>query len=354
MNIIFRVDSSITIGTGHMMRCLTLADALKKQGYNIDFICRDLKGNVSRFVSEHGHSLHLLLAPKREDVQWKQDSKETSKIEQAIADQIDWLIVDNYALDYRWASSLRQQVKKIMVIDDLADRKHDCDILLDQTYGRMESDYHHLVPEYCQMLLSTEYALLRPEFAKERKKLQLYSPAKKYIRNILVCMGGADIDNISQIVLQGLEKVEWSHPVVINVILGEKTQHYAEVKKLISNSDLTINLYNNVANMAEFMSQADLAIGAGGTTSWERCSLGLPTIVIGIAENQNNIIKAMDEENAIAYIGDKYSITPEAISKKVHSFIQTPFLLKIMKEKAAKLCDANGCQRVTRAMKEML
>ena len=207
MNILVRVDSSITTGTGHLMRCLTLANALKEIGHNVHFACRDLKGNINQLVTKQGHNLHSLPVPEEEfvsqlddtthakwlEVEWQQDYKETFKVMQDIAGQIDWLVVDNYALDYRWESLLRQYVKRIMVIDDLADRKHDCDMLLDQNYySDSNARYAGLVPFTCRMFLGPKYAILRPEFFQERQNLPQRNDT---VQRILIFFGGVDQSN---------------------------------------------------------------------------------------------------------------------------------------------------------------
>ena len=184
MKIAFRVDASIEIGTGHVMRCLTLADALKEQGAECHFICREHLGHLNALIIERGHIVYPL--PYIE--QYKQSEHNNKAEELAHSSwlgvtqaedfaacslllkslQPEWLIVDHYAIDERWHKELRPYCQKIMVIDDLADRKHDCDLLLDQTFGRNSDDYQSFVPEYCQVLCGAEYALLRPEFAEWR------------------------------------------------------------------------------------------------------------------------------------------------------------------------------------------
>jgi len=174
MNIVFRVDSSSQMGVGHLMRCLTLADELKKQNHNATFICRELKGNLIKLI-EH----RVLILPVDKDFQsddlylsWlgatqEQDAKQTIQV---IHDNADLLIVDSYALDEVWHKQLKPHAKKIMVIDDLADREFDCDVLLNQNLASKQGDYQGKVPSDCELLLGCEYALLRPEFAAFRKR----------------------------------------------------------------------------------------------------------------------------------------------------------------------------------------
>ncbi|MCD4744451.1 MAG: UDP-2,4-diacetamido-2,4,6-trideoxy-beta-L-altropyranose hydrolase [Desulfobacteraceae bacterium] len=360
MNILVRVDSSITTGTGHLMRCLTLANALKEIGHNVHFVCRDLKGNINRFVVEHGHNLHLLPAPKGKfvsqpddlihakwlEVKWQQDSKQTSRIMRDIAGQIDWLFVDSYALDYRWERSLRQHVKKIMVIDDLADRKHDCDMLLDQNYhSNSYARYTGLVPFTCRTFLGPKYAILRPEFLKERQNL----PQRDHIvQRILVFFGGADPGNETGKALKAIEMLD-SSGIEVDVVIGSSNPNKS---KILEQGQALPNVlcHEHVENMAQFMVKADLAIGAGGTTTWERCCLGLPSLIEILAENQTAIAEGIEKTNAGRNCGVAQDITPEFLSKEIHNLmISTTELLGYSKT-SSDLVDGEGTSRVTQAM----
>ena len=170
MNVIIRVDSSITIGSGHVLRCLTLADNIRAEGGECYFICRNHSGNLAKLIEDKGYTVHLLPAPSSKievleyevsschkwlGASWLEDAVDCSSILSTY--QVDWLVVDHYALDYRWESHLRNRARKIMVIDDLADRSHICDVLLDQTYGRLSNDYDSLVPFKCRKLLGSKY-----------------------------------------------------------------------------------------------------------------------------------------------------------------------------------------------------
>ena len=184
MQVVIRTDASLQIGTGHVMRCLTLANALNEKGVTVEFICRDLPGNLIVYIESKGfsvHSLHGLTTSKPGvsrshnnlshshwlGVSQEQDVKECESVLNII--NPDWLIVDHYAIDCWWQNELKGHYKKLMVIDDLADRRHECDLLLDQTFGRKEEDYKSLVNKDCHLLLGSKYALLRPEFTQWRE-----------------------------------------------------------------------------------------------------------------------------------------------------------------------------------------
>jgi UDP-2,4-diacetamido-2,4,6-trideoxy-beta-L-altropyranose hydrolase len=360
MNILVRVDSSTTIGTGHLMRCLTLANELKQTGYNVNFVCRDLQGNINQLVNKHGHKLYLLPAPKGEivsqpddtmhakwlEVPWQQDSEETSIIFQAITDQIDWLIVDTYALDYKWESILRQYVKRIMVIDDLADRKHECDMLLDQNYySNSNTRYAGLVPFTCRMFLGPKYAILRPEFFQERQNLPQRNDT---VQRILIFFGGVDQSNETGKALKAIEMLD-SSSLDVDVVIGSLNPNRSKI--LEQGQALPYVLcHEHVENMAQFMVKADLAIGAGGTTTWERCCLGLPSLIEILAENQTAIAEGIEKTNAGRNCGVAQDVTPEFLSKAIHNLMISKTELLGYSKTSSNLVDGEGSLRVAQAM----
>lgn len=344
INIVIRTDSSYQIGTGHLMRCLTLAENLTKRGAGVHFICRDLPGNCSFLAEQKKFSLHKLPYDPAWQTQensdhkawlgadWQQDAEKAIEICKQ-QQPIDWLIVDSYSLDENWEKDLRPYVKKIMVIDDLADRKHDCDLLLDQNlYEDLEHRYDKLVPANCIKLLGLKYVLLRDEFIKQRAKLK---KRDGIVKRIFIFFGGADPDNVTKIAIDAVNKLDRSD-IITDVVVGAANKQKQELKTYCSKL-ANFNFYEQVDNMAELMAKADLAIGAGGTTTWERCCLGLPSIVIPIAKNQETITEIMCRFGAIKRI---------ALSKELEGFVKDVELLKEMSDYASILVDGKGCLRV--------
>ena len=311
MNIVFRVDSSLQMGIGHVMRCLALAQVLKENGANVEFVCRKHEGNLIDKIRSSGFVAHELEAYKEIEVdnrlahsQWlgatqQQDADDCIDILKA--DKSDWLIVDHYALDEQWQNRLKPYYEKLMVIDDLADRKHQCDILLDQTFGRHQEDYLLLTPEYCELLLGSQYALLRPEFAKWRS-YSLKRRSKPEFKQLLINMGGVDPNSFTGQVLEVLKQCDLPKDLEITIILGGGSLHLNEIKKLSREMPWLTQVKIDVTNMAEIMSNSDLSIGAAGTTTWERCCVGLPCIQLVIADNQITIADALSANNAVRAI----------------------------------------------------
>jgi UDP-2,4-diacetamido-2,4,6-trideoxy-beta-L-altropyranose hydrolase len=315
MKVAFRVDASNTIGIGHVMRCLVLANELKQRDVGTLFICRDFGGNLVRYIKESGHEAILLKMPdelkgkeisndpthaKWLGVDWEVDCDETVNSLRPYGTW-DWLVVDHYSLDSRWENRLRADVPNIMVIDDLADRGHDCDILLDQSYcGDNLGRYNDLVPSGCKSFVGVKYVMLRPEFIKAR---QIARNIRKYVNRIFINFGGADKPNATKIALEAVKKVVPSE-VQIDVVVGMSNHHLDEIINICANA-ANIKLHKSCNNMAELMRKADLAIGCGGVTALERAYLGLPSLAISNAENQNQSVVDMAQKNMLVMYRDQ-------------------------------------------------
>jgi UDP-2,4-diacetamido-2,4,6-trideoxy-beta-L-altropyranose hydrolase len=295
--IVFRTDASTWIGTGHVMRCLTLADALRERGAQCTFICRPHTGHLMALVTQRGHhTLSLTAADNVEQpcptqpphaswlgTDWKKDAQECVRV---LGNEFaDWLIVDHYALDQRWEKTMRTACKRLMVIDDLADRPHDCDLLLDQNPARTAEDYIGLLTPHSLTFIGPQFALLRPEFARLRD-YSLSRRVRPQLKRLLVSMGGVDQDNVTGGVLGALQGCKLPHDLIITVVMGPYAPWLDEVKKQAARMPTPVQVLTSVNNMAQLMADSDLAIGAAGGTAWERCCLGLPSIIFVLADNQ--------------------------------------------------------------------
>nr|WP_294867095.1 UDP-2,4-diacetamido-2,4,6-trideoxy-beta-L-altropyranose hydrolase [uncultured Pseudogulbenkiania sp.] len=358
--IVFRADASLQIGSGHVMRCLTLADTLAAAGADCQFICRAHEGNLAAFIRQRGYPVHLLAvsavteqANLTAHAAWlgagmAQDAEETATLLSHL--QPDWLVVDHYALDARWETSQRRHVARLMAIDDLADRQHDCDLLLDQNLGRLESDYDTLVPAHCTRLTGASYALLRPEFA----ALRAYSLQRRQagtLRTLLVTMGGVDKDNATGRILQALAGSSLPHDCRITVVMGATAPWLQEVTTLAATLPWPVDVRVNVSDMAQLMADADLAIGAAGSTSWERCCLGLPGIAVCLAENQQFIIQNLEKSGAVHALGfrSEQRFSHQLIAA-INHFLIDNLLLKKMSLSAKNICTGDGANLVIERM----
>ncbi len=337
MNIVFRTDASINVGTGHVMRCLTLADELRQKGTDINFVCREEPGNLISYIENRGYKIHQL--PGEIDIDT--DRKLTKEILSKYESTHDWLIIDHYDIDISYESPLRDHVKKVMVIDDLANREHDCDLLLDQNYSKIDNRYNGLVPENCIQLLGSEYAMLRPQFQKARENLRKWDGG---VNRILVFMGGADSKNITSKALRAIHMLDRSD-IAIDVVVGDLNQYHDEMKILTSKMPNTI-CHHNVEDMAEMMASADLSIGACGITTWERCCVGLPTITIILAENQKDVSENLDKEGALINLGWYQNVKENDIAECINELIDNPGKMQSIIDKSRRLVDGEGVGRV--------
>jgi len=352
---VVRTDSSQQIGSGHVMRCLTLAEELRDQDLETIFITRDHQGNLDEYIMSKGFEVYSLPNPNKYDLQqnldgyeqWlgvkqEKDAEETIQVIPDTHTQIDWLIVDHYAIDQVWEKKLRPYTKKIMVIDDLANRQHDCDLLLDQNYIQDNSRYNQLTSLGTTKLLGPKYALLRKDFIKYSKtEKQIH----KELNRIFVFFGGADQDNLTTAVLKALTIPELRH-LFIDVVIGSANPHQKEIKEHID-SNHRIKLYIQVDNMAEIMNNADLALGAGGSTTWERMAVGLPSIVITTAENQVPFNKELDQDNYIYWIGNIKQVSQQKIRYAVLNVLRNPQKLYEMSERVKQLVSTRGTKIVS-------
>lgn len=318
MNIVIRTDASIEIGTGHVMRCLTLAKQLKRHGGKVTFISRSLEGNSISYLLDQGMLVNILpsIGENESDMHWmkknwEKDAKETGAIIKEMDNGVDLIIVDHYGLGSGWESTLRGFTKYIMAIDDLADRLHDCDLLLDQNYYlNAEERYAVLVPGHCVQMLGPNYVLLREEFLQAVNEPRVRTGE---INNILVFFGGTDPTGETIKTLEAFQELTIPE-IEINVVVGESNPKRYEIEQMCKGMS-NVKFYCQVSNMADLMWKADLAIGAGGSTTWERCLLGLPTIVVIIADNQREVTQAVAKHGSVIYLGEHFDVDKKQIQQ---------------------------------------
>lgn len=356
MKIVVRADASLTMGSGHIMRCLTLADGLKQQGHDISFICREHDGHLADLIGQKGFAVQLLAKSETADFikqhshsEWlgaseNDDFAECQPILQAL--KPDWLIIDHYAIGKNWEQQAKRLLPnlKILAIDDLADRTHDCEILLDQNFGRKNEDYQLLVPSDCQQLLGTRYTLLRDEFANWRAMSLNRRKSVQLPNNILVNLGGVDNDNVTLKILQSLNTFVQQSAQAFNVtvVMGKTAPHIESVQRFAKRASFACAVLVNVTNMAQLMANADLAIGAAGSTTWERCCLGLPMVLIVLADNQQVIAEALADKNLVKVVTDIAALDeqlPSLLSELTENY-------KKFSRQSAKLVDGQGAKRV--------
>jgi UDP-2,4-diacetamido-2,4,6-trideoxy-beta-L-altropyranose hydrolase len=287
------------------MRCLTLADALREKGVTCHFLTRPLEGHLIDVVRKRGHHSHQLqlsqspledaanMASPNANIQTKHISWLGASLDQDALEcidilaqiQPDWLVVDHYAIDAAWETLMKPHCRKVMIIDDLADRSHECDFLLDQTFGRDPMDYQQKVPPKCTIYCGAQFAILRREFSLRRQySLSRRNPPS--LKKLMINMGGIDSKNITSRVLDALQTSPLPTGCEIYVVAGINAPWLEAIETKAAAMPWRTTVLVDVQDMAQLMSDSDLAIGGAGATSWERCCLGMPTIMIVLADNQ--------------------------------------------------------------------
>ena len=339
------------------MRCLTLADALREQGAQYQFVCREHTGNLIDYIRSRGYKVHALPVPQPNasfeadlahahwlGVDWQTDAAQT---DQALdSDSIDWLVADHYALDRRWESAMRPVFKRLMVIDDLADRRHDCDILLDQNHGSSAKRYSGLVPADCKQLHGPEFALLKPVYKHYRARRAAHSG--RFERVFVYFGSGSHSMNLARMVLNEFHAPELMK-FQLDIVVGPSCPYRGDLEAAAAARGRT-HIHEHLPDLADLMVKADLAIGAGGATTWERCCLGLPSIVISIADNQKPACEALAVDGIIQYLGYVDDISSDMIRKKVIELIDKPQVVAELSERDMKFVDGNGLSRVVDAL----
>ena len=327
MKAAIRADSSLKCGTGHVMRCLTLANILKERGAAVSFICRNERGNLCAEIAEAGFAVEVL-GSAHELGDGRRDAEETRGALQRLGVHPDLLVVDHYSLDRRWEHALRSAAGRILVIDDLADRPHDCDVLLDSSlHDCAQSRYAGLVGERTRVFVGPQYALLRPEFDRTAARVR-----DRGVGRMLIFFGGADPSNEALKAVHALRALAARAPRTV-MVLGPINPRAGLIRQAASG--LTgIELLGVTGDMAGLMADADLALGACGGAAWERCILGLPALVAVAAENQRDDSRILHSLGAVRNLGDAAETTAEMWAAEIAAMLEDPAALAAMSRAA--------------------
>ncbi|MEE1920389.1 UDP-2,4-diacetamido-2,4,6-trideoxy-beta-L-altropyranose hydrolase [Pseudomonas sp. 148P] len=336
MKVLVRADASSQIGIGHVMRCLTLARHLAASGAEVAFACRELPGHQLARIAEAGHEVFVL--PAQGD-------------EQVVLDALlpgpgsfDWIIVDHYGFDAAWEKAARRWARWIMAIDDLADRPHACDLLLDQNYTASVAAYRVLVPEACQILAGPRYALLGEAFRQAR------APGADDSRRVLVSFGGFDQAGMTLKTLQALDGID---AVQVQCIAGQATPDFAALQALVARRQ-GWELQAFVHDLPGRMANAALFVGAGGGTTWERAAMGLPSICVSVADNQVGNAQALARDGMHLYLGSAQEVTLAGLRQAIVGLLSDAALRQQFAARSQRLVDGLGVQRVESHFQRLL
>jgi len=361
--IAMRVDGNREIGLGHVMRCLALATEAATRGQHVRLFSRSMNDNLRRRIESVGMELHYLTDKGSEPdhryahSHWLATSEDadaaetTARLDELAAAHGEpaLVAVDHYALGAPWHERLRN-VAPVLAIDELSDRQLAPDWLVDQTQGKPPETYSGLVPAYTRCLIGGHYALLREEFSLQLKNTGRQRPGVNTPLRILVTMGGVDQGNASLKVISALRLAAKTMPIAATIVAGVANPNLTSLREEVGQQartrDLSIDLVFDTHEMAALMANHHLAVGAAGTSSWERCAMGLPTINLILAENQQEICGWLAATGASVNLGWAKSLHPETLAATILQLAQDPEKYTRMVNAAYSVCDGRGCARV--------
>jgi UDP-2,4-diacetamido-2,4,6-trideoxy-beta-L-altropyranose hydrolase len=367
MRVLIRCDASLAIGSGHVMRCRNLARALQRRGVDVLFLCREQQGDLSALLAEEFAVMRLPALPGAKPAMNSREGRDLysawlgcsqqqdadtclNVIRAAAIGPIDWLVVDHYGLDQAWErsiceglSGIQGDAPRLLVFDDLADRPHQAQVLVDANRldARAWEAYRAQVPAQCRLLLGPAYAPLDPIYP----QLQSLAPQRSILRRVLVFFGGVDQANHTAVALEALGHPDFAD-LAVDVVLGAASPHHATVAQLVQQRPLT-QLYGGLPSLAGLMLRADLAIGAAGTASWERAALALPTLVSAVADNQRQGAQALADAGAALSVDLQEDADPVALLIQIiRTVMERPHSLSQLSDSARALGDGRGLGRL--------
>jgi UDP-2,4-diacetamido-2,4,6-trideoxy-beta-L-altropyranose hydrolase len=356
MTVLFRADASAEIGTGHVMRCLALAGAVKAQGGDSVFACREIPPLLADRITADGHGLQYLIpsdgdnSAKGNDIPyahwlkapWQDDAVETNEI----ADEVsaDWIVVDHYGLDADWEQAVAVNGRRVAAMDDLADRRHAVALLSDPSLvAKPHARYRDLTPPGAQLQLGPRYAALRSEFAAAPPRI---TDASGDPMRFLIAFGGVDAAGMTRVAIEALAAIvqpgDHAH-----VVVGAAHEGRAAIAGRCAELGWTCHV--NSSRMGQLMAATDMAIGAGGSMVWERMAMGLPTIAVIVADNQR------DQVNEAAALGLLVAMEQaEADAAALQAAIAALRADRKRREDMAASCrrrvDGDGARRIARRL----
>lgn len=343
--VVIRTDASYQIGHGHVMRCLALASELRLRGADVVFVCRELAGHLCELIAARGFDVRRL-RPRPVAEAWDpagatQDASDTRDAVAGIGGAVDWLVVDHYGIGAVWERAASGIAGRVLVIDDLADRAHECDVLLDENYVRAPRErYQDRIPPACVVLAGPRYALLASEYHAARHTIAARAGR---VRRVLIAFGGADRRCVTGEVLRAVLERR-TKDLHVDVVLSANAPHSATVAEVSAGAQ-AVTVYKGLPSLAPLIAGADLGFGAAGVTCLERLCLGLPSLVITLAANQRPMAEALDADGFIAWLGDDGALDTGRLRDAVAHHIGTE-LDPAWSRRCMSLVDARGAARV--------
>ena len=336
MKVAFRVDSSIHIGSGHTSRCTELATALRKRGAEVVFVCTELSGNHN-YIARHAGFDVLTLSV------WepKSDARRTAE---ALGTQVDWLVVDHYGLDQSWERTMRPWCEQILAIDDLANRPHAANLLLDPAWPPDPERYRGLVPTGAVLLLGPRYALMSSGITELHSRTRQLEDSP----NVLVFFGGSDLTNLTGRTMSALRHSDIAG-VTTDVVIGASNPHARSIRQVATEMPF-VTVHDAAPSLAPLLARNTLGVGAGGVSMWERMCAGIPSIVVSLAENQVPSTHGIASQGVIDYLGPDEAVSSTDLHSALVALVSDPVRRKQMSDQGRALVDGRGTARVAEAL----
>ena len=337
--VLFRADASPVIGGGHLARCVALAQAFEFAGWVPYFAFRT--GSLETLPGLLTRGSTTLELDETDDI---------VQINHRWPDPFQLVVVDHYGLDAAFEHRISELADRALAIEDNPNRTHVCDVLLDQTYGREAGEYTLLVPSGCQVLVGSKFALLRKEFHHKRADALKRRRGRPAVERILVTLGAADTTYPTVLAIEAIAASNVTPHVHVEIVLGGGIADLGPVRVAAQQLPCSHSLQIGTYEIADLMVNADIAIGAAGSSAWERCCLGLPTIMMVIAENQATIAENLDRNGAAVTIGPYENSDCTNVADAITSLMNDTKQRIEMTEAAACICDGLGARRVVEAL----
>ena len=329
--VFIRSDATGFIGGGHIVRCIALAQELKARGWQVDFLTSAITLKLFPQLDSLGFGVEITAVKNESD-------------EIKLYKGVDLLIIDHYDITSQYEAMAAKEVKRLLVIDELGDKRHVCDMLIDQTLGRIEDDYVDLVPRETLLRIGPKFALLRPKFFALREDARFKRSLETEIQRVVINFGATDGKSLSPLAVRALVKSGLRVPV--DIIIGGSARSLNELENMVSSMPFPIKVHVDAPNVAELLLAADIGIGASGVGALERCSLGLPSISVVTAMNQSQQALALSDAGATLNAGCWREITEESLRAMIYKITQDPSMRSEMSIKCMAICDGKGVNRI--------
>jgi UDP-2,4-diacetamido-2,4,6-trideoxy-beta-L-altropyranose hydrolase len=334
--LLIRTDANARMGIGHLMRCLALAQAWRGTGGGVACLTATDSSMLQDRLQSEGVAVNRLSANPGSF----NDALQTATVARQV--NASWIVLDGYQFDGSYQHALKDNGLKLLFVDDYghADYYY-ADLVLNQNSYAHEGLYMNREP-YTRLLLGTKYALLRREFLKWRGWNRKIS---KQARKILVTLGGGDPENVTAKVVEAVGHIKLAGLEVI-VVTGSNNPNFAVLQNLIRNDTSDMRLRQNVADMSELLAWSDVAVSAGGSTCWELAYMGLPAVVMVLAENQKDIAADLDRAGVVISLKQHTEATVEYLAGTILRLIEDHKLRQKMSRRGRELVDGQGSARV--------